>query len=247
MAVGADANSGTTKPGTPGKNDPYCSNCGYVLTGLTESSKCPECGKPLVEVLTRPTHPFANAGKRWRSAATLFGWPVIDVALGPKDGQMRGHAKGIIAIGDIATGGVALGGVARGVVAIGGISLGVFAFGGLAVGIIAATAGVAVGGMAAGGGAIGYLANGGGSIGVMAQGGGALGLYTRDARTRPGDPAAALFDQFSWFFGGWPPTPGGTMQPMLVTLGITLAAGALIVLVAWLRLLREPKKERAAD
>src|SRR3712207_4487658 len=94
MAVAAGVNDPVGKRHQPGANEPYCSNCGYVLTGLTESSKCPECGKPLVEVLTRPSHPFANAGKRWRSSATLFGWPVIDVALGPKDGQMRGHEIG---------------------------------------------------------------------------------------------------------------------------------------------------------
>ena len=94
---------------TPNTAQPYCSNCGYVLTGLTESSKCPECGKPLVEVLTRQTFSFGNTGKRYRSKATLFGWPVIDVALGPKDGELRGQAKGIIAIGDLAVGGLAIG------------------------------------------------------------------------------------------------------------------------------------------
>ena len=244
MAVAEDVNSGVMKQGTARGNDPYCSNCGYVLTGLTESSKCPECGRPLVEVLTRPSQPFANAGKRWRSSATLFGWPVIDVALGPKDGQMRGRAKGVIAIGDIATGAVAIGGFARGVVAIGGLALGLFSLGGAAVGLVAATGGIAAGGMASGGGAVGYFANGGAAIGVMAQGGGALGLYTRDARTRPGDPAAALFDQFSWFFGNWPPTAGaGAMHPMLVTMIITLAAGALIALVAWVLVLRGPARK----
>ena len=222
-------------------NEPYCSNCGYVLTGLTESSKCPECGRPLVEVLTRPAQRFANAGKRYRSKATLFGWPVIDVALGPKDGQMRGHAKGIIAVGDVATGGIAVGGVARGIVALGGLALGLFSLGGGAVGLIAAGGGLGVGGIATGGGAIGLLANGGGAIGLVAQGGGALGLYVRDGRTRPGpSPAAAVFDQLSWFFGGWPPTGAGVMQPIIVTLCLTLAAAAIIGAVAWLRLLREP-------
>ena len=33
--------------------EPYCGNCGHRLTGLVDSSKCPECGRPLVEVLTR--------------------------------------------------------------------------------------------------------------------------------------------------------------------------------------------------
>jgi hypothetical protein len=225
-------------PEAPNAAQPYCSNCGYVLTGLTESSKCPECGKPLVEVLTRPAYAFSNSGKRYRSKATLFGWPVIDVAVGPKDGQMRGHAKGIIAIGDIATGGIAVGGVARGVVAVGGLALGLFSLGGGALGLVSATGGVSVGGMAAGGGAIGVLATGGGALGVVAQGGGALGLFTRDARgVRP--PGTDVFNDLSWFFGA-SPLKDGMDQPMLVTFCMTAAVAALIGLVAWLRLLREP-------
>jgi hypothetical protein len=223
--------------------DPFCSNCGYVLKGLTESSKCPECGKPLVEVLTRQSPAFLNAGKRYRSKATLFGWPVIDVAVGPKEGELRGHAKGIVALGDIATGGIAVGGLARGVVAVGGMAVGLFAVGGGALGLLCATGGAAIGGMASGGGAAGYLASGGGAAGVMAQGGGAFGVYTRDARTfgRP-NPADVLFDRFSWFFGPGTPSAWAMLQPMLVTLGLTVAVGAIIGLVAWLRLLREPSQ-----
>ena len=226
----------------PDKAQPYCSNCGYVLTGLTESSKCPECGKPLVEVLTRPPHAFLNAGKRYRSKATLFGWPVIDVAVGPKDGKLRGHAKGIIAVGDLATGGIAIGGIARGVVAVGGLSLGLFSLGGLPLGLIAATGGVAVGGFAAGGGGLGILATGGGALGVIAQGGGALGLFTRDARgVRP--PGTEVFNDLSWFFGPWPLTGAAMYQPMIVTFCMTVAAAALIGLVAWVRLLRAPRDD----
>src|SRR5687768_11554059 len=117
------------------KSEPYCSNCGYALTGATESAKCPECGLPLVEVLTRNVN-YPNFGKRYRSKATLFGLPVIDIALGPKDGQMRGKAKGIIAIGDIAFGGIALGGVSVGVVAFGGLAVGLCAMGGCAIGLL---------------------------------------------------------------------------------------------------------------
>src|SRR5262245_11748699 len=105
----AKSPSAARKPGAP-----YCSNCGYELTGLTESSRCPECGRPIVEVLTRGGAGFMEMGKRYRSKATLFGWPVIDVALGPKNGELRGRARGIIAIGDIATGAIALGGMTRG-------------------------------------------------------------------------------------------------------------------------------------
>src|SRR3954463_16469805 len=78
---------------------PYCRNCGYTLTGLTESSKCPECGRPLVEVLTRAPR-ILESGKRYRSTARLWGMPVIDIALGPKNGEFRGKARGVIAIGD---------------------------------------------------------------------------------------------------------------------------------------------------
>src|SRR5687768_7360157 len=146
-------------------NQPYCSNCGYVLTGLTESSKCPECGRPIVEVLTRPSD-MPNFGKRYRSKATLFGLPVIHIAMGPKNGEMRGKAKGIIAIGDVAIGGIAIGGMSCGVVAIGGLSVGVCAVGGVGIGLLAGVGGAAVGALAAGGGAVGGLANGGGAVGL---------------------------------------------------------------------------------
>lgn len=229
----------TAPPTNP--NEPYCSACGYALTGLTESAKCPECGRPLVEVLARRNW-APNFGKRYRSKATLFGLPVIDVALGPRDGELRGKAKGIIAIGDVATGGLAVGGVARGVVAVGGLAVGLFAVGGAGVGLLAGAGGLGTGALACGGAAVGLLANGGGALGLVAQGGGAFGLYVRDGRNfgRVSPAAADVFDRFSWFFGRFPPTPASTMQPMLVTLGITLAVAAVIALVAWMKLLREP-------
>lgn len=161
------------------KDAPYCRNCGYQLTGLTESSKCPECGKPLVEVLTR--NPLLGQGKRWRSRLELGGWPLIDIAMGPHGGELRGHAKGIVAIGDIATGAVAVGGMARGVVALGGMSIGLFTVGGMSLGLLCAWGGVAVGGIACGGTAIGLLAMGGLAMGYMAAGGEAFGLHTLGA------------------------------------------------------------------
>ena len=217
-------------------NQPYCSNCGYVLTGLTESSKCPECGKPLVEVLTR-SNDMPNFGKRYRSKATLFGLPVIDIAIGPKNGEMRGKAKGIIAIGDIATGGIAIGGLSFGIVAVGGMSVGVCAMGGLGIGLLAGVGGAAVGALAAGGGAVGVLANGGGAVGLVAQGGGAMGAFTRDFRgARPLDGGAEVFERFSWFFGSWPPGPGTTWQPMLAVACVIVVVAALIGLAAWIKL-----------
>ncbi len=164
------------KPG-----DVYCSNCGYVLTGLTDASRCPECGRPLVEVLTR--EPFKRFGRaiRYRSQASLFGVPVIDVALGPmpERGQSRGVAKGIIALGDVAIGGIAVGNISVGIVSVGGLAVGGSAVGGMALGALNALGGMAIGGFAVGGAAIGGIATGGGAVGIVAQGGGALGVYAR--------------------------------------------------------------------
>ena len=93
---------------------------------------------------------------RYRSAQTLFGRPLVAVAFGPDlvKRERRGHARGIIAIGDVATGWVAVGAMARGFLAVGGLAFGGIAFGGLAVGVIA-VGGLAIGTMAFGGIAIG--------------------------------------------------------------------------------------------
>jgi hypothetical protein len=226
------------------KDEPYCNNCGYILTGAVDSSKCPECGRPLVETLTRNSQ-LGPMGKRYRSKATLFGLPVIDIALGPAHGQRIGRARGIIAIGDIATGWLALGGLSIGIVAIGGGAVGLFAVGGTAIGLITAMGGLAIGGMALGGAAIGVFACGGGAVGVWAQGSGSFGLFTRNAaqirRPPPRAPTATdPFERVAWFFGAWPPTAASFLIPMLIIAGLTLAVAALIAFIAWQRLLRDP-------
>jgi len=62
---------------------------------------------------------------RWNSSATLLGHPLISVAIGPEPAknEIRGHARGIIAFGDMATGYVACGGLARGLIALGGLAI----------------------------------------------------------------------------------------------------------------------------
>src|SRR5262245_53265814 len=103
----------STAPAQPAPNvkpgDPYCSNCGYSLVGLTESSKCPECGRPLVDVLVRGRVDWSQRGKRFRTEAMLFGLPVVDIAIGPSGEERFGRARGIIAIGDRAVGLLAIG------------------------------------------------------------------------------------------------------------------------------------------
>lgn len=109
-------------------------------------------------------------GIRKRSETTLFGVPIYDIALGPdfEKGEMRGTAKGIIAIGD----------VAFGLVALGGVALGGLASGGLAIGILGAAGGAAIGAFAAGGAAVGAVAVGGAAVGLVALGGATFSLYT---------------------------------------------------------------------
>ena len=97
---------------------------------------------------------------RARSSRKLFGCPLYDIAFGPdpETGAKKGHAKGIIAIGDYATGVIAIGGLAQGFVAIGGLSWGVFAVGGCTLALAAGVGGVAFGGYVLGGVAIGVQA-----------------------------------------------------------------------------------------
>jgi hypothetical protein len=119
-------------------------------------------------------------GVRRRSEREFLGLPFYDIAMGPDpmSGQARGHAKGVIAIGDVATGIVALGGIARGVFALGGVALGLFSFGGLSIGLLAAVGGAALSlGIAFGGGALGTVAVGGGAVGHYAVGGAPNGTY----------------------------------------------------------------------
>jgi len=132
-------------------------------------------------------------GIRKRASWGLGDIPFYDIAVGPdlERGELRGHAKGIIAIGDLATGFLALGGLARGVIAFGGLAAGLVSFGGLSIGLLSAVGGLAIGGLALGGAAVGGVAVGGGAAGYYACGGGAAGTHVVDAVRR--DPEALEF------------------------------------------------------
>lgn len=145
--------------------------------------------------------PTRFMGVRRQSATRIMGLPLWSIALGadPDKGEMRGHAKGIVALGDIATGVLAVGGLARGVIALGGLAVGLFSTGGLAIGLAVALGGAAIGGIAVGGGAAGGVAIGGGAVGHYAFGGGAAGTYVMSASRC--DPEARAFFQrhFDWW------------------------------------------------
>lgn len=103
---------------------------------------------------------------RYSSSWSVFGWPVLAIAQGPDPAhqETRGHAKGLIAIGDTAMGILAVGGVARGIIAIGGIGVGLITISGVGLGAFV-IAGVAIAQTAFGGVAIGQYAKGGVAIG----------------------------------------------------------------------------------
>lgn len=144
----------------------------YLVTGREAGSPPPPPDyEPAVSAQPAPTvvHHYYHEGwhYEYKSKHTLFGLPLVHVNFGRHDCW----ARGILAIGNIATGFVALGGVAAGLLSLGGVSLGLLlALGAVALGGIS-VGGVALGLMAWGGIALGWLAVGGCAVGVYAAGG----------------------------------------------------------------------------
>lgn len=153
------------------------------------------------EVALQRGHGGRYRGVRKRSEAEFLGLPLWEIATGPdpEKNETRGHAKAIIAIGDLATGFLAIGGCARGVIALGGLAVGVIALGGGAIGALLAAGGGAIGTVAVGGGAAGLVAAGGGAVGYYAFGGDAYGEFVYSA-TRRDPQAVELAKSVAGFF-----------------------------------------------
>jgi RNA polymerase sigma factor (sigma-70 family) len=123
-------------------------------------------------------------GRVYRSRATLFGLPLLDVNVGNPDPAVGAGspaqpriARGWVAVGEDARGVLlAVGGRACGFLAIGGVTFGVLSFGGVAFGIVA-FGGVGVGVLGIGGLGVGLWALGGLAIGWEAVGGGAFAWH----------------------------------------------------------------------
>ena len=107
------------------------------------------------------------------SRRTLGGLPLVHINIG------RGlyRAKGVIAIGNIATGVISLGGLALGLLSIGGLSIGLLSLGGLALALLLSVGGISLGTVAVGGCAAGILAIGGLALGVYSVGGCAVASH----------------------------------------------------------------------
>lgn len=99
---------------------------------------------------TVPQEPVARPDPvvyEYISPRRLWGLPLVHIKLG----RGRCRAKGILAIGNVATGILSIGMVSCGVVALGSVSLGVLALGAVAVGLCGALGGAAMGFFAMGG------------------------------------------------------------------------------------------------
>lgn len=98
----------------------------------------------------------------YKSKHTLFGIPLVHINLG-----RNSWARGVIAIGNIATG----------VAAFGGVAFGLFTLGAVSIGLLLALGAVSLGTVSIGAAAVGLLAWGGIALGWLAVGGCALGAY----------------------------------------------------------------------
>ena len=137
------------------------------------------------------------SGIRHRATWSIASMPLYDISLGSHAGrrQMRGHARGIIAIGDRASGVLAIGGYARGVVAIGGLATGIVSIGGLSIGLVSALGGLAIGALSIGGAAVGGIAVGGTTVGYSACGAASTIRHVISTAQRSPD-ASVLFTRF---------------------------------------------------
>ena len=223
-----------------------CGACGFDLSGTTESGRCPECGRPIVETLVRPQ----TTARIWESRARLFGMPAIAIAHG-LDGQGRpAQARGWIAIGPRARGVLALGGQVTGILAAGGISVGVVSAGGVSVGLVSA-GGLAFGLLLAiGGGAIGGVAIGGLAAGIFAIGGSVLGPNTWG----PLGPSGPGMRNFGDLLGTFLPRRANGLPDMWAVQallgGVVVALATLLgtpAIVAWLRADREKDPGASED
>ena len=126
----------------------------WLITGREAES--PKAGPVVVE----NHYHYEGWRYEYRSKRTLFGLPLVHINL-----SQRGltWARGIIAIGNVATGFLAIGCFAAGIVSLGAIALGLLALAGMAMGLVA-LGGISLGGIAAGGCALGYLAIGGAAV-----------------------------------------------------------------------------------
>ncbi len=136
---------------------------GVTLDSLVKDGEVREDGNNTMAV------PFwVTRGRvyEYKSEKTLWGLPLVHVHIG--FGMKK--AKGIVAIGNVATGVVSVGLLAKGGVAIGCLSMGLVGMGCLTLGLLLAIGAIAVGTFSIGAIAIGVFALGAVAIGMFSTG-----------------------------------------------------------------------------
>lgn len=115
---------------------------------------------------SKPYWTWRERDYEYKSKRTLFGLPLVHINTG------RGikRAKGIIAIGNVATGFISIGLLSVGLLSFGALSAGLIGFGALCIGLVLAVGAISVGFFAAGAIAVGVIALGALSIGVYSIG-----------------------------------------------------------------------------
>ena len=103
----------------------------------------------------------------YRSSRTFCGLPLVHINVG------RGifKAKGIIAVGTVASGFIPFGLVSAGLLSFGIVSLGLISFATVSIGLLLSVGGISIGTFAVGGIAVGVFALGGCAFGVYSIGG----------------------------------------------------------------------------
>jgi hypothetical protein len=143
------------------------------LIGLCSWAACKE--RQIATAMKNLSPAAAPSRPAWeyRSAISLFGWPLVHIRIGGDLVERQTPVKAWIAVGDMAIGLVfAFGGVAVAPVSVGGMAIGLLSWGGFAIGGVA-WGGLALGGWAMGGLALGWQAFGGCAIAWNAALGGA--------------------------------------------------------------------------
>ena len=116
-----------------------CAECGADIS--EKAFACPKCGCPRQAMadLSSLAH-MAMWGYEWKSKKTVWGWPLIHIAVGrnKQTGRLL-VARGIIAIGQFAVGGITIAQFGLGLVfgfgqfVTGALAIGQFAFGGTVI------------------------------------------------------------------------------------------------------------------
>ena len=109
----------------------------------------------------------------YKSERKMFGLPLVHINIG----WGAKKAKGVLAIGNIATGILSIGLLSKGILAIGLLSLGVIGIGALSIALLLSIGSIAIGTFAIGALAIGVFALGALAIGMFTTGALSLGTH----------------------------------------------------------------------